>query len=156
MLPVIEEKPCLPYQEEDHYGWPAYNDLSIVWAFFAKSFFGIQSMANCLEVMVSKYYADRIVGHVSRDSTVLVAQEKPDNTKSEGPVRKVPDHRRGRSHREEQRPQTCPAALHQQRDRSSSVAALGHIPTVCSWGVRRARGEICRTGKGIQCILILI
>lgn len=49
MLRVIEEKPCLPYQEEDHYGWPAYNDLSIVWAFFAKSFFGIQSMDDLWE-----------------------------------------------------------------------------------------------------------
>jgi hypothetical protein len=84
------------------------------------------------EGLIRKTHEDRIVGHLSRDSTAIEAREKP--------VRKVeppepPKHKRGRPKKGEERPQELKRL--QRQATMSKQAMLDDLPTDCAVGTKK-------------------
>lgn len=77
-------------------------------------------------------HKDRLVGHVSRDSTAIKAREKPlKKDKTEKPKRK-----RGRPKKGEKRPPQSRRRLERQQD-MSLVEMLADLPKECNVGTKR-------------------
>ncbi len=93
-------------------------------------------MTQSLEAMVSEYYAGRIVGHISRDSTAIAAREKPCNKKSDVAIPSPVPYRRGRPRKDEHRPQKALPVIAQQT-MMSLEEALKTLNTRCSWGCKK-------------------
>jgi len=93
-------------------------------------------MAQSLKAMVSEYYAGRIVGHISRDSTAIATREKPYNKKSDVAIPSPVKYRRGRPRKDEHRPQKALPVIAQQTTMSIEEA-LKTLDTRCSWGCKK-------------------
>ncbi|MEN6477920.1 MAG: transposase [Rectinema sp.] len=93
-------------------------------------------MAQSLEAMATDYYAGKIVGHISRDSTAIAAREKPCNKKSEVAISKPVNYRRGRPRKGEERPQKALPAIAQQTTMPLEEA-LKTLDTRCAWGCKK-------------------
>ena len=87
------------------------------------------------EALIQDTHADRLVGHISRDSTAIEAREKP--VKSDEPVPKPkPRYKRGRPRKGEVRP--APPLSRIERQRSMTLAAmLADLPRACDVGTKR-------------------
>jgi len=94
------------------------------------------SIGNCLENLVSSYYAGRIVGHISRDSTAIAAREKPCNKKSDIAVPRTQKYHRGRPRKGESRLEKRIPVIKQQAH-VLPQEALKALPTGCSWGCKK-------------------
>jgi hypothetical protein len=95
------------------------------------------------ESLVSEHVAGRIVLHISRDSTEVVARERP--AKQEKKVK--PQWGRGRPKKGEVRPAPEPKRLDVQKGQSAKVA-LSQLPKVCGWGTKFDTGGHKHTWKG--------
>ncbi|MEI8378464.1 MAG: transposase [bacterium] len=93
-------------------------------------------MAESLEAMITEYYAGRLVGDISRDSTAIASREKPCNKKSEVALPQPAKYRRGRPRKGEQRPQKALPVIAQQTTMSLEEA-LKTLDTRCSWGCKK-------------------
>jgi transposase/IS5 family transposase len=99
-------------------------------------------MAEGLGAMITEYYAGRLVGDISRDSTAIASREKPCNTKSEVAITSLAKYQRGRPRKSEQRPQKVLPVIAQQTTMSLE-AALKTLDTRCSWGCKKnSQGNI--------------
>ena len=89
-----------------------------------------------LNDMVHRYLGDQLIGHISRDSTAIVAREKAQNQKREVALRKEPKRRRGRPRKGESRPQKKLKRLQRQL-RMRPGKALRELDTACAWGCKK-------------------
>ena len=85
------------------------------------------------EALIQDTHADRLVGHISRDSTAIEAREKPAKSGSPAPA---PKPRRGRPRKGEIRPAPPPSRIERQRG-MTLAAMLADLPRACDVGAKR-------------------
>ena len=93
-------------------------------------------MEKSFETMVTVYYAGRLVGDLSRDSTAIAVRDTPCNKKSDVALPKPEKHRRGRPRKGEKRPQKALPVIVQQTTMSLEEA-LKTLDKRCSWGCKK-------------------
>jgi hypothetical protein len=87
------------------------------------------------EALIQDTHADRLVGHISRDSTAIEAREKPATSAKPAPEPK-PKRRPGRPRKGEIRPASPPSRIERQRD-MTLAAMLADLPRACDVGAKR-------------------
>ena len=99
--------------------------------------------------LVAKYVSkegEQVVMHVSRDSTEIIAREKPvKKEKEEEPVKEKK--KLGRPKKGEERPAPAPKPLDIQLAQTADEA-LAQLPKVCSWGAKTDTGGHKHYWKG--------
>ncbi len=93
-------------------------------------------MEQALNRMVQESHKDRIVGHISRDSTAIPAREKPVNKKKQVQKTEKPKRKRGRPKKGEIVPPKEDTRLTRQI-RQKPGKALRHIDKSCAWGRKK-------------------
>lgn len=90
------------------------------------------------EAMVKEQFEDKLVGHISRDATAIVAREKAaKKVKKPKPKRK-----RGRPRKGEKREPAPPKRLDVQPGRTLAEN-LADLPTACDWGRKKnSQGKV--------------
>jgi len=86
------------------------------------------------ESLIREHLGDRLVGHISRDSTAIVSREKPEATK-EASEPAVPK-KRGRPRKGEERPKVK-KRLDKQLDDMTLEEMLEDLPTPCTVGTKK-------------------
>ena len=87
------------------------------------------------EALIQDTHSDRLVGHISRDSTAIEAREKP--AKSDKPAAEPkPKLKRGRPRKGELRPPPPPSRIERQRG-MTLAAMLADLPRACDVGAKR-------------------
>ena len=87
------------------------------------------------EALIQGTHSDRLVGHISRDSTAIEAREKP--AKSDKPAAEAkPKLKRGRPRKGEFRPPPPPSRIERQRG-MTLAAMLADLPRACDVGAKR-------------------
>jgi len=115
---------------------PSEATFSRSFAEFAGS--GLASRAHA--ALIAEYEGDRLVGHLSRDSTDIVAREKA--AVKPKPAASKPARKKGRPRKGEVR-EAVPAApgrLERQGEMSLEEMLLD-LPRACDWGVKRKHGK---------------
>lgn len=94
-------------------------------------------MERTMNSMVETYYKNRIVGHISRDSTAISAREKPLNKKKDVKVKSVkPKRKRGRPKKGEiVLPKEDPRLTKQFRQKAGK--SLKNLNKTCAWGGKK-------------------
>lgn len=108
---------------------PSEATFSRAFAEFAKSALPTRLHAALIE----RTHADRLVGHISRDSTAIAARERPEQKPTPQPK---PARKRGRPRRGEVRPPPEPRRLERQAGMSLD-AMLADLPRCCDVGTKR-------------------
>ena len=110
-------------------------------ATFSRAFAGFAASAlpsRLHEALIKESHADRLVGHISRDSTAIEAREKP-AAKAEQPA--PVKHRRGRPRKGEARP-PAPVRRIERQGGMSLAEMLADLPRRCDVGAKRnAKGH---------------
>lgn len=88
------------------------------------------------EALVGEYQSDRLVGHISRDSTDIAAREKASPKPKK---KKVAKHKRGRPKKGEARTKEPPRLERQFSMRLEEM--LDDLPQVCDWGTKKKNGK---------------
>ena len=93
------------------------------------------------EALIQDTHSDRLVGHISRDSTAIEAREKPAKSDKPAPApAPKPKLKRGRPRKGELRPPPPPSRIERQRG-MTLAAMLADLPRACDVGAKRnARG----------------
>jgi hypothetical protein len=115
-------------------GWERKSEVpseSVFSRAFAE-FAGTQLTQRVHEALIGKTHQDRLVGHISRDSTAIEAREKP--VKKDPPPESVKG-KRGRPKKGEERPKQ-PTRLQRQRTMSKQEM-LKDLPAVCDVGTKK-------------------
>jgi Transposase DDE domain/Transposase domain (DUF772) len=136
-------------------GWQRPDDVPSE-ATFSRAFadFAASALPSRLhEALIQDTHADRLVGHISRDSTAIEAREKPtkpdlsrntdQSVAATEPKRK---RKRGRPRKGEIRPAPSPSRIERQLDMAqrgmSAAAMLADVPQHCDVGAKRnAKGH---------------
>lgn len=84
------------------------------------------------EALIKRTHEDRLVGHLSRDSTAIEAREKPVQKEKQP---EPPKHKRGRPKKGEERPREL-TRLERQRTMTKQ-ALLDDLPTDCDVGTKK-------------------
>jgi len=87
------------------------------------------------EALIQDTHADRLVGHISRDSTAIEAREKPATSDKPAPQPKL-SRKRGRPRKGEIRPAPPPSRIERQRG-MTLAAMLADLPRACDVGTKR-------------------
>src|ERR1700710_2533231 len=87
------------------------------------------------EALIQDTHADRLVGHISRDSTAIEAREKPATSDKPAPQPKL-SRKRGRPRKGEIRPAPPPSRIERQRG-MTLAAMLADLPRACDVGAKR-------------------
>lgn len=116
-------------------GWEKKNDVPSS-ATFSRAFaeFAETQLAERVHAaMIEKHLGDQLIGHISRDSTAIVAREKPikSEVKKEHPAKK-----RGRPKKGEERIKE-PTRLERQSAGMSLSNMKADLPSVCNVGTKR-------------------
>ena len=85
------------------------------------------------EALIQQTHHDRLVGHLSRDSTAIVAREKP---APKDPPPAPPTRKRGRPKKGEERPPAPPPRL-QRQGTMTKQELLADLPTACDGGTKK-------------------
>jgi len=128
-------------------GWERVSDLSSE-STFSRAFaeFALSELAQRLhEALIEKYHSNRLVGHISRDSTAIEAREKA-LTKI---VISAPKKKRGRPKKGEIREPKPPTRLEQQPTMSLDDM-LTDLPTLCDVGTKRNSKGYQSSWKGYK------
>jgi hypothetical protein len=115
-------------------GWERANEIPSE-ATFSRAFaeFAASALPSKVhEALITRTHKDRLVGHISRDSTAIEAREKPVKLA----VPETPKYKPGRPRKGEQRPQKDPHRLEQQLGMSLE-AMLDALPRHCPVGIKR-------------------
>ena len=120
---------------------PSASTFSRAFAEFAEMGLGDRVLAALVEVHVG----DRIVEHVSRDSTAVVARERV--VKKEKAVKEKK--KRGRPKRGEVRPDREPSRLEKQAAQDYRQS-LEELPKACDWGAKKDTGGHMHCWKGYK------
>jgi hypothetical protein len=115
---------------------PSESTFSRAFAAFAAS-----SLPSRLHAaLIKETHADRLVGHISRDSTAIEAREKPAKSDRPAPAAQ-PKRKRGRPRKGEIRPIEPPRRIERQLG-MTLAAMLAELPRNCDVGVKRnAKGH---------------
>lgn len=87
------------------------------------------------EALIQDTHSDRLVGHISRDSTAIEAREKSAKSDKPAPEPK-PKLKRGRPRKGELRPPPPPSRIERQRG-MTLAAMLADLPRACDVGAKR-------------------
>jgi len=123
-------------------GWPRRRDVpsestfSRAFAEFAAS----QLPQRVHAALIEQYESPRLVGHLSRDSTDIVAREKP--AAKEKKEAAVPPGKRGRPKTGEIRPAQEPTRLERQAAGMQLPEMLADLPSRCDWGTKKKNGGV--------------
>jgi len=120
---------------------PSASTFSRAFAEFASMDLGDRVLA----ALVSAHVGERIVSHVSRDSTAIVARERVE--KKEKIVKEKK--KRGRPKNGEVRPAPEPTRLQKQL-KQSYRQALSELPKSCGWGAKKDTGGHMHCWKGYK------
>lgn len=98
------------------------------------------------EALIRVTHADRLVGHISRDSTAIEAREKPAVKPDPAVPATEPKRKRGRPRKGEVRPPPTPTRIEPQLDMAqrglSAAGMLAELPRHCDVGAKRnAKGH---------------
>ena len=100
------------------------------------------------EALIQDTHSDRLVGHISRDSTAIEAREKP--AKSDKPAAEAkPKPKRGRPRKGELRPPPPPSRIERQRG-MTLAAMLADLPRACDVGAKRNAKGFSETWIGYK------
>jgi len=92
------------------------------------------------EALIEDTHSDRMVGHISRDSTAIEAREKPAKSDKSAPAPE-PERKRGRPRKGETRPAPRPSRIERQWDMAqrgmSAAAMLADLRRACDVGTKR-------------------
>jgi len=115
---------------------PSESTFSRAFAEFADS-----ALASRLhEALINETHAERLVGHISRDSTAIEAREKPTKSEQPEPVAQ-PKRKRGRPRKDEIRPPEPPRRIVRQLG-MTVPEMLADLPQYCDVGTKRnAKGH---------------
>ena len=92
------------------------------------------------DALIKDTHADRLVGHISRDSTAIEAREKPAKPERPAPAAQ-PKRKRGRPRKGESRPTPPPRRIERQLG-MTLAAMLVELPRHCDVGAKRnAKGH---------------
>ena len=96
--------------------------------------------ASCLpsrlhEALIKETHADRLIGHISRDSTAIAARERPTKPDRPAPAAQ-PKRKRGRPRKGEIRPTAPPRRIERQPG-MTLTAMLAELPRNCDLGAKR-------------------
>lgn len=101
-----------------------------------KEFSEVHILEQILNLMVSEYHKDILVGHISRDSTAISTRERPMNKKKDVNIAKKPKRKRGRPRKGEVHLPKVKRRLTRQLSMKSGKA-LKELNTACSWGCKK-------------------
>jgi hypothetical protein len=87
------------------------------------------------EALIKETHADRLVGHISRDSTAIKAREKPAKPDRPTPLEQ-PKRKRGRPRKGDIRPAEPPRRIERQLG-MGLTAMLAELPRYCDVGTKR-------------------
>lgn len=131
-------------------GWEKARDVPEEWS-FSRAFaeFSAQGLPTQVhEALIIEFQSERLVGHISRDSTAIDAREKATKRPKEPGIKKS-KHKRGRPKKGEQREPVVvvPTRLEQQQGMNLSEM-LASLPKECDVGAKKnAKGYlICWKG----------
>ena len=108
---------------------PSKSTFSRVFATFATDNLG----DKVHQALIATYIGDRLIGHIGRDSTEIIAREKPAKKPKKEPK---PTRKQGRPRRGEAVAPPEPTRLQKQRGQTVEEA-LAEIPTLCDVGCKR-------------------
>jgi len=117
-------------------GWERRSDIPKEWTFsraFAE-FSQSRLPERIQEAFISKYYADEIVGHISRDSTAIEAREKPEKKKP--PKQEKKKRKRGRPKKGEEVAKEK-TRIEKQATEMSLKEMVADLPSACNVGSKR-------------------
>lgn len=126
-------------------GWEKVRDVPEEWS-FSRAFaeFSAQGLPTRVhEALIVEFQAERLVGHISRDSTAIDAREKATKRPKEPKIKKS-THKRGRPKKGEQREPVVvePRRLEKQKEMSLSEM-LAELPNECDVGAKKnAKGYL--------------
>ena len=100
------------------------------------------------EALIQDTHSDRLVGHISRDSTAIEAREKPAKSDKPAPAPK-PKLKRGRPRKGELRPPPPPSRIERQRG-MTLTAMLADLPRACDVGAKRNAKGFSETWIGYK------
>jgi hypothetical protein len=109
---------------------PSESTFSRAFAEFAES----ELPSRVHEALIRRTHADRLVGHLARDSTAIEGHEKP--CRAEQPAPKPAPRKRGRPRKGEEPPPKPPTRLERQADMTLSQM-LVDLPRPCDVGCKR-------------------
>ncbi len=113
---------------------PSESTFSRAFAEFAKS--GLAGRVH--EALIKEYESERVVGHISRDATDIVAREKATAGK---PKKKKPKRKRGRPQKGEVVAPPDPTRLDKQLSMTLDEM-LDDLPKPCDWGTKKKNGKV--------------
>ena len=128
-------------------GWERANEIPSE-ATFSRAFaeFAASALPSKVhEALITRTHKDRLVGHISRDSTAIEAREKPVKLA----VPETPKYKPGRPRKGEQRPQKDPHRLEQQLGMSLE-AMLDALPRHCAVGIKRNAKSLPSRKRGVS------
>lgn len=99
---------------------------------FSKSSLGEQVH----DALIQTYQSDRLIGHISRDSSAIEAREKPLRTEKEKIAKKAPK-KRGRPKKGEAKGPVEETRIQRQLKMDSAVQMLADIPIHCDVGTKK-------------------
>jgi Transposase DDE domain/Transposase domain (DUF772) len=112
---------------------PSESTFSRAFAEFADS----ELPSRVHEALIRQTHADRLVGHIARDSTAIEGHEKPRRAEKSGPSAPTPTPRkRGRPRKGEEPARQPPSRLERQTNMTLSQM-LADLPRPCDVGVKR-------------------
>lgn len=98
-------------------------------------FAGTQLTQRVHEALIMKTHQDRLVGHISRDSTAIEAREKPAQKPEQPELPEPPQRKRGRPKKGEPKPKELTRL--QRQAAMSTQAMLDDLPTGCAVGTKK-------------------
>jgi len=99
------------------------------------------------KAMVEEYLSEQIIGHISRDATAIVGNEKP--AKKDREEKKTKPAKKGRPKKGEVRPEKQEKRLNLQINQTAAEA-LKDIPTVCNVGSKTNAQGYKETWRGYK------
>jgi Transposase DDE domain/Transposase domain (DUF772) len=112
---------------------PSESTFSRAFAEFAES----ELPSRVHEALIRQTHAERLVGHIARDTTAIEGHERPRRAEEPEPAAPKPAPRkRGRPRKGEEPPQKPPTRLERQADMTLSQM-LADLPRPCDIGVKR-------------------
>jgi len=130
-------------------GWESISDIpsesvfSRVFASFAEN----ELPQKVHEKMIEKYASDKLVGHISRDSTAIKAREKA--KKKPRKKKKKSMRKRGRPRKGEEAPPIEPTRLERQKTMTLEEM-LNDLPVECDFGTKKDTNGKKYTWKGYK------
>jgi Transposase DDE domain/Transposase domain (DUF772) len=118
-------------------GWQRADEVPSE-ATFSRTFaeFATSALPSLLhEALIQDTHADRLIGHISRDSTAIAAREKAAKSDKPEPAPE-PKRKRGRPCKGEIRPAPPPSRIERQRG-MTLAAMLADLPRACDVGAKR-------------------